>query len=317
MQSLLKFVENNLLLLAVVTAVLGLLVPSIGFALESWISPLLASLMLIISLTFDAHAVKVVFRKPGHQVWALGLVYGPMAIAGWLTGRLFFGTGNLAAGQTLVGTLPTDVSAPLLVLLARGNVALAAVLNAVNTALSPFIVPFLFLALTGIELDVPVGAVVLELVLVVLLPTMIGVFLRTWFPERVGRYDDVYPSLGSVLYLLLLLAVIGPNAATIVDYGWYAIVIALAALALNLIGYAVGSVARVFTSDRGELIAFLFTVSKKEFSIAAAFVSASGLPAEIAVPAAFFAVIQMITSPIAAKILASGSNRENLEEPAL
>jgi BASS family bile acid:Na+ symporter len=82
-------------------------------------------------------------------------------------------------------------------------------------------------------------------------------------------------------------------------------VIALAALALNLIGYAVGMIAKLFTEDRSELIAYLFTCSKKEFSIAAAFVAASGLPSEIAVPAAFFAVIQMITSPIAAKILAS------------
>ncbi|WP_112313483.1 bile acid:sodium symporter family protein [Pseudogemmobacter bohemicus] len=305
MQKALTFVENNLLLLAVATAALGLLVPSIGIVLEAGISPLLAALMLVISLTFDAHAVKLVFRKPSRQIWALGLVYGPMSLAGWLTGRLFFGTGNLAAGQTLVGTLPTDVSAPLLVLLARGNVALAAVLNAVNTALSPFIVPFLFLALTGIQLQVPVGAVVLELVLVVLVPTIVGVYLRTRYLKAVSRYDSVYPSLGSVLYLLLLLAVIGPNAETVLGYGWYAIVIALAALSLNLIGYAVGYVSKVFVADREELIAYLFTVSKKEFSIAAAFVVASGLPSEIAVPAAFFAVIQMITSPIAAKILAS------------
>lgn len=306
MQKAFAFVENNLLLLAVATAALGLLVPSIGIVLEAGISPLLAALMLVISLTFDAHAVKLVFRKPSRQIWALGLVYGPMSLAGWLTGRLFFGTGNLAAGQTLVGTLPTDVSAPLLVLLARGNVALAAVLNAVNTALSPFIVPLLFLALTGIQLQVPVGAVVLELVLVVLVPTIVGVYLRTRYLKAVSRYDSVYPSLGSVLYLLLLLAVIGPNAETVLGYGWYAIVIALAALSLNLIGYAVGYVSKVFVADREELIAYLFTVSKKEFSIAAAFVVASGLPSEIAVPAAFFAVIQMITSPIAAKLLASG-----------
>jgi bile acid:Na+ symporter, BASS family len=305
MQKILNLIENNLLSLAIGATVLGLAVPSIGIVLEAGISPLLAALMLVISLTFDAHAVKIVFQKPSRQIWALALVYGPMSIAGWLTGRVFFGSGNLAAGQTLVGTLPTDVSAPLLVLLARGNVALAAVLNAVNTALSPFIVPFLFLALTGIELLVPVGAVILELVLVVLVPTIVGVFLRTRFPKRVGRYDNLYPSLGSVLYLLLLMAVIGPNAATILGYGWYAVVIALAALVLNLIGYAVGSVARVFTSDRGELIAYLFTTSKKEFSIAAAFVVSSGLPTEIAVPAAFFAVIQMITSPIAAKMLAA------------
>lgn len=212
MQKFLDFVENNLLWLAIATAVLGLLVPPIGFVLEAGISPLLAALMFVISLTFDAHAVTVVFRKPSRQIWALALVYGPMSIAAWLTGRLFFGSGNLASGQTLVGTLPTDVSAPLLVLLAKGNVALAAVLNAVNTGLSPFIVPFLFLALTGIELQVPVGTVVLELVLVVLIPTLAGVYLRTRFPRGVGRYDNLYPSLGSILYLLLLLAVIGPNA---------------------------------------------------------------------------------------------------------
>ena len=201
--------------------------------------------------------------------------------------------------------LPTDVSAPLLVLLARGNVALAAVMNAVNTALSPFIIPFLFLWMTEIELNVPVLAVVTELVLIVVVPTVIGVWLRTRFLEGVSRFDFAWPAVGSVLYLVLLLAVVGPNAETILGYGWYALVIALAALALNLIGYAVGMIAKLFTEDRSELIAYLFTCSKKEFSIAAAFVAASGLPSEIAVPAAFFAVIQMITSPIAAKILAS------------
>ena len=148
MRKILNFIENNLLLLAVLTTALGLLVPSVGIILETGISPLLALLMLV--------------RKPGRQLWALGLVYGPMSVAGWLTGRAFFGSGPLAAGQTLVGMLPTDVSAPLLVLLARGNVALAAVLNAVNTALSPFIIPFLFLWMTGIELNVPVLAVVTE-----------------------------------------------------------------------------------------------------------------------------------------------------------
>ena len=305
MQKLLALIENNLLALAVATAALGLLVPEVGICLARGISPLLAALMLVISLTFDAHAVKLVFQKPSRQIWAIGLVYGPMSLAGWLTGRLFFGTGPLAAGQALVGALPTDVSAPLLVLLARGNVALAAVLNAVNTLLSPLIVPMLFLLLTGIELQVPIAAVITELALIVVLPTVVGVYLRTRYPCAIGRHDGVYPALGSVFYLLLLLAVVGPNAHTILGYGWFALVIALAALSLNLTGYAVGSVARVFAADRQELIAYLFTTSKKEFSIAAAFVAASGLPAEMAVPAAFFAVIQMLTSPIAAKILAA------------
>lgn len=305
MQKLLAFIENNLLFLAVGTAALGLLWPAVGVVLAQGISPLLALLMLTISLTFDAQAVKLVLQKPSRQWWALVLVYGPMPLAGWLTGRLFFGSGPLAAGQTLVGTLPTDVSAPLLVLLARGHVPLAAVLNAVNTLLSPLIVPFLFLLLTGIQLQVPMAAVISELMLIVVLPTVLGVYLRTRHLQAVARFDGLYPAAGSVLYLLLLLAVVGPNAHTILGYGWFAVVIACAALVLNLIGYAVGSLARLVVADRKELIAYLFTTSKKEFSIAAAFVAASGLPSEMAVPAAFFAMIQMLTSPIAAKLLAA------------
>jgi BASS family bile acid:Na+ symporter len=268
---------------------------------------MLALLMFVISLTFDANDVRLVLRKPSRQILALGLVYIPMSIAGMLTGRFFFGVGPLAAGQTLVGTLPTDVSSPLLVLMARGNVALAAVFNAINTVLSPFIVPFLFLSLTGIQLEVPLVSIIVELVLIVLIPTVLGVSLRTRFTKLISSYDSTYAGIGSVIYLLILLAVVGPNAEKIIGYGLYAFVIAGAALCLNLIGYAVGMTARLLTSDRQEVIAYLFTVSKKEFSIAAAFVAASGLPSEIAIPAAFFAVIQMITSPIAAKILSRRS----------
>lgn len=301
---LISFVEAHLVWFVIAAAGIGLIIPETGIFLEPSIGLLLAFLMLVISLTFDAHDVRLVLRKPSRQFFALGLVYGPMSIAGWLTGRLFFGSGPLAAGQTLLGTLPTDVSSPLLVLMARGNVALAAVFNAVNTALSPFIVPFLFLWLTGITLEVPLGSIILELTLIVLVPTVIGVSLRTKFSAFFARHDSAYAGIGSILYLLILLAVVGPNATTIIGYGWYAFVIAGAALCLNLIGYLVGMSSRLLTSDRKEAITYLFTVSKKEFSIAAAFVAASGLPSEIAIPAAFFAVIQMITSPIAAKILA-------------
>ncbi|UYG01180.1 bile acid:sodium symporter family protein [Halomonas sp. GD1P12] len=303
MSRVIVWVEAQLLWLVMAVAALGLLYPAAGVALAPLIGPLLALLMFVISLTFDAHQVGAVLRRPSRPLLALCLVYGPMSLLGWLTGRLFFGTGALAAGQTLLGTLPTDVSSPLLVLMARGNVAMAAVFNAITTALSPLLVPLLFLALTGIELDVPLFAIVVELLLIVFVPTLLGVALRTRFSTTLARFDDRYAGLGSIIYLLILLAVVGPNAATILGYGAYALVIAAAALCLNLAGYAVGTASRLITNERSEVVAYLFTTSKKEFSIAAAFVAASGLSPEIAIPAAFFAVIQMITSPLAARLL--------------
>tara|TARA_R110001599_G_scaffold64004_1_gene178259 strand:- start:4186 stop:4533 length:348 start_codon:yes stop_codon:yes gene_type:complete len=106
MSRFLYFVEAHLVWFVIFVAGLGLLFPSSGMFLESSIGPLLALLMFIISLTFDAHAVRIVFRKPSRQLLALGLVYGPMSIAVFLTGRLFFGSGPLAAGQTYLAHCP-------------------------------------------------------------------------------------------------------------------------------------------------------------------------------------------------------------------
>ena len=70
------------------------------------------------------------------------------------------------------------------------------------------------------------------------------------------------------------------------------------ALLLNLVGYASGAGVRPWVRDRADRTALLFTVSKKEFSIAAIVLVSSGLPSEVAVPTVVTAVVQMITSPI-------------------
>lgn len=182
-------------------------------------------------------------------------------------------------------------------------------MNAVNTALAPFVVAPLLLLLTGVRLEAPLAELMLELALIILLPLVAGVSLRSRFPQKVASLDPLYSFGSSLVYMLLLLAVVGPNAATILGYGAYAMVIFAAQLALNLIGYALGAAAGLLTSDRKAKIAFLFTVSKKEFSIAAAVVVTSGLPEEILIPAVFYAVAQMIASPVAVRLL----NRQEAE----
>jgi bile acid:Na+ symporter, BASS family len=293
--------------LVVATGALGLALPGVGLALTGWVTPLLALLMLAVSLTFDLATLQAVLRRPGVQLLATLLVYGPMSLLAVLIAGAAFGSGPLWLGIVLVGTLPTDVSSPLLVWIARGNVALATVCNAVNTALAPLLVPALFLAYTGVTLDVPVGALIGELALTVLLPTVLGVAVRTWRPGRIRRLEPALSATGSLAYLALLLAVVGPNAQRILDAPGSVLVVAVAALALNTGGYLIALATRRLLPRREDRVAMLFTVSKKEFSIAAFVVFASGLPAEVALPAAVYAVVQMLTSPIVARGLARRS----------
>lgn len=306
----LRWIEQNLVLLVVATAALGLAVPALGTSIAGVVSPLFAVLMLAVSLTFDVRDLRLVIRRPARQVIATGLVYLPMGLAGALLGRVLFGAGTpFGLGQTLVGVLPTDISSPLLVFIARGNVALATVLNAVNTALAPLLVPLLFIQLTGVELTVPVSELMLELLIVIVIPTVLGVWLRTRFATRLAPAEPLLSATGSVAYLLLLLAVLGPNAETILTSGWDIVLLVAGATLLNLVGYAFGATVRPWIRDEADRIAFLFTVSKKEFSIAAVVVVSSGLPPGVAVPAVMTAVVQMITSPLAATWLSSRSTR--------
>ena len=300
----LRAVERHLLPLVLVTTALGLAVPAVGEALSGAITPLLALLMFCVALTFDLSALRAVLARPGVQALATSLVYGPMSLAGFVLGRLLFGTGPLGLGITLVGVLPTDVSSPLLVWIARGNVALATVANAVNTALAPFLVPALFLVLTGIELDVPVGGLVAELAATVLAPTIAGVALRSRWPHRIGPVEPALSATSSLAYLALLLAVVGPNAGAIVDAPGRMALVVVAALVLNGFGYLCALGAAPLLDARGDRVAMLFTVSKKEFSIAAFVVFASDLPAEVALPAVVYAVVQMVTSPLVARLAA-------------
>ncbi|MEH6706598.1 MAG: hypothetical protein V7667_01365 [Alloalcanivorax venustensis] len=99
MNQLISFVESKLVWFVIFVAGLGLAIPETGQFLEPGIGPLLAFLMFIISLTFDAHDVRTVLRKPSRQFLALGLVYGPMSIAGWLTGRFFLEVAHWLRGK--------------------------------------------------------------------------------------------------------------------------------------------------------------------------------------------------------------------------
>jgi bile acid:Na+ symporter, BASS family len=300
----LRVIEDHLALLVVAAAVLGSALPTVGVALSGAVTPLLALLMLCVSLTFDLDTLRRVLARPGAQALATGLVYGPMSLAGFAIGRLLFGTAPLGLGFALVGVLPTDVSSPLLVLIARGNVALATVFNAVNTALAPVVVPALFLLLTGVELEAPVLPLIGELAATVLVPTVVGVTVRTWRPRPVERIEPALSATASLAYLLLVVAVVGPNADAILDAPRTMLLVVAGALALNVVGYGIGAAAGPLLGDRGDRSALLFTVSKKEFSIAAFLVFASGLPDEVALPAVVYAVVQMTTSPLVARMLA-------------
>lgn len=115
----------------------------------------------------------------------------------------------------------------------------------------------LFLAYTGIELDVPVAGLALELAVTVLVPTVVGVAIRTAVPRRVEPIEPVLSAGASLAYLALLLAVVGPNAVAMRAAPGTVAVVAGLALALNVTGYVIAMAARRLTPDPADHTALL------------------------------------------------------------
>jgi BASS family bile acid:Na+ symporter len=298
----LQVVENNLLPLVIVTTFVALFLPAMGEILKVTVSPMLALLMFFISLTFDYTELKEAMKKPKILFVSVLLVFIPMSLIGLGIGKLLFNE-ELAVGQTIVGSLPTDVSAPLLVYLGKGNVALASLMNGVVTGLSPLILPPLLLFLTGIEFQIPIIEMMIQLILIIVVPMTLGVLARTKH-SFVSKYETIYSFSSSLLYLALLFVVVADSAETILSFSIGMILLLFTAqLVLNMSGYFIALLTKQIVKNKQDLVAVLFTVSKKEFSIAAAIVYTAGLPEAMLIPAVFYAVLQMITSPLVVRFL--------------
>lgn len=306
----LRVVENNLLPLVIITTFIALFLPQMGDVLKITVSPMLALLMFFISLTFDFNELKEAMKKPRILIISILLVFIPMSLIGLGIGTLFFDE-ELAIGQTIVGSLPTDVSAPLLVYLGKGNVALASLMNGIVTGLSPFILPPLLLFLTGIEFQIPVQQMILELFIIIVIPMFLGVLLRTKLP-LISKYEPVYSFSSSLLYLALVFVVVADSSESILSFSMGMIILLFVAqLILNIAGYLMAFLTKPMVKNRDDLAAVLFTVSKKEFSIAAAIVYTADLPEIMLIPAVFYAVLQMITSPLVVRFLNSRLSPSN------
>jgi BASS family bile acid:Na+ symporter len=301
-----RWLESRLLPLLVAVVLFSLAVPGWAWPLRGWVLPIFALMMLAVSLTFDLRAVQSALKARRALALSLPAVFLPLAAAGYAAGRAAFGPGPLAVGLALLGALPTDISAPLFTALGRGNTALAAVMNALNTSLSPVVMPLVVVGLTGLPVAVPLAQLVGELLVAVVVPTALGTFVRTALPG-VQEREAVARGAAVLLYVGLVGVVVSTDARALLSLGRLLVPLALVVLGLNLGGYALGlAVWRLAGGGRAEAVAHLFVMGEKEFSVGAAVVFAGGLDRAILLPSLVAAVVQRLTAAALAQRLGRG-----------
>ncbi|MGP9033225.1 bile acid:sodium symporter family protein [Glutamicibacter mysorens] len=229
----------------------GMLMPQAFLGLSSWINPLLMVIMFCMGLTLTMPDFALVFKNPLPVLGGVAAQFIIMPSMGWLVATMLQLEPALAAGLILVGCAPGGTASNVVSYLARGNVALSVAMTSVSTLLAPLLTPALALWLAGQYMPVDAGSMAISVVQIVLIPVVLGIFLRMLFNRFVDKVSGALPWLSVLAITFVVTVIVAGSAQTIVTAGLLVLVAVVSHNALGLaLGYAIGILLRVPEDSR-------------------------------------------------------------------
>ena len=284
-------INDYLLVWVLLAVVAGLLVPEIA-VLTGFSTPILVVMIGSISLTLSVEQ----FRRIEPRALGSALVgHAAMPAVALAIARLLNLSPALAVGLVLLGAVTPELVSPTMTELAGGGTALSTTTLVVTGIASLAYVPGVLALAFGSGIEVDTFVIVEQLLVAVVGPMALAVGARTWKPNVVSRYDEVYPLVSALMVVLIIGGVTAANAGLVRSDVALLASVGGGVLALNAVGYLLGWVGGV-REERPDRIAMALSVGTRDFAVAAALIVAAGLPAVASLPAVAFGVVEMVTS---------------------
>ena len=224
-------------MLAIIATVTAYAAPGLFVPLKGSIVPLLTIIMFGMGLTLTAKDFKRVVTRP--QMVGLGVLlqYTVMPLAAFIIGHALALEPELMAGLVLVGCSPGGTASNVISYLAKADVALSVTLTLVSTLLAVVATPVLTWLVVGQTIPVAVGAMLLSLLKIVLIPVLLGVVLNTFFHQHLRRLQPIFPVVATVAIVIVIAIVVALNQERLANTG---LAIVAAVILHNLLGFLGG-----------------------------------------------------------------------------
>ena len=299
-------VTDYLLAWVVLAVGVGMAVPRVA-VLTSYSTPILAVMIGSISLTLSVAQFRAIRLR---SLAPILLGHVTMPLVAFCLARLLGLGPAVTVGFVVLGAVTPELVTPVMTELAGGETALSTTALVVIGVGSVAFVPAVVAGLVGSGVAVDSSRIVVQLLVAVVVPMIVAIAARASKPALVARYDDLYPAISALMVVLIIGGVTAANASVVRDGGLEIVVaVGVAAVALNLLGYAFGWVAST-GERRGDRIAATLSVGMRDFAVAAALVVGAGLPALASLPAVIFGVVEMVTSAGLARYLSTSEQPE-------
>lgn len=206
---------------------------------------LLGLMMMVIMLGMGASLTfkdfRIAFRKPQGLLIGLLCQYAIMPFLGYAMSLALGLPPALAIGLILMGCMPGGTTSNIFTYFSKGVLALSIMMTICSTLVAVVMVPLLlqiYSSLAGLpsEYTVPAGNVA-QVLVVLIVPTLIGIALRKWNPNVGATIELIGGLLGIVVILFLIVTWVPRNHQLLFTTPGD---VYFAAIGLGLIGMALG-----------------------------------------------------------------------------
>ncbi|MBH5318497.1 bile acid:sodium symporter family protein [Paenibacillus sp. GSMTC-2017] len=248
----------------------------LGFIFAASLKPMIhavpymfAFVTLTMAIGCGLGELKVVMKKPRIMglTFILAHIISPLVAYG--VGAAIFGMDSpYVIGLVLFTIIPLGISTVLWVSMSGGNVPLVLAMVVLDSMLSPLVVPAVIQLFFKSAIEVKVGPLMLDLTILIVLPTIIGVALNEWSK---GKIQDQVKPYTAPISKLCFVGVVSLNASAIAPFvdqlkqDMYILV----PVVIVLVGlcYALGFVGTVGYRDRQLQITVSYATGMRNISL--------------------------------------------------
>ncbi|MFA1822985.1 bile acid:sodium symporter family protein [Virgibacillus oceani] len=283
--------------LVIVIAVIAFMAPAQFLWLNSYVTILLGVVMFGMGLTLKAVDFKLILTKPLPVIIGVAAQFIIMPLTAFAIAYLLNLPPTIAAGLVLLGSVPGGTASNVMVYLARGDVALSITMTSLSTLLAPIATPFILLLLAGQWLPVDPISMLLSIVQVIIVPIVLGLLVKRFFPLVVEKSITAIPLISVTAIIIIVSAVVSANVENIASSG---LLVFTAVMLHNAFGLGLGYlIAYLLRLDISKQRAISLEVGMQNSGLGVSLATVHFEPLA-ALPSAAAAVWHNITGPIIA-----------------
>ena len=205
----------------------------------------------------------------------------------------------IAVGLIVLAVCPGGPSSNLVTYLAKGDVALSVTLTAVSSIITVFTIPlFTNLALQyflgkSAAIALPIGSTMLQIFLITLLPTAIGMVIRHQFPNTARRLEKQMSRFAVGLLALIIVLLLVREGSKLPGF---LVQVGIGVVLLNLLATLAGFLAgKLFRLSLAQQICIAIEVGIQNGTLAITITAGLLNNPDMAVPAAVYSLLMYVT----------------------